>query len=253
MSLVIILLAHGINTQEIVVLLIMRGTKLNMYTKIKSYKIILVLFGFLIIFYSQYCCAWRINQQIMQTDKGFVFYLKIIKDTSALSLQDQAADLAILLKELAEDVSAMLTALDISNDDIGVDGAAVVADFLRTNRTLIMLNIAGNNVGDKGVKTIVEALQANKNTALAILNICGNSISNEGAEAVADLLRTNKTLTTVDLSWNNIADEGARIIAGALRENLALTTIDLNDNSITDEGAQYFWPTRSGHKHPRDR
>eukprot|EP00592_Proboscia_alata_P024229 CAMPEP_0194438114 /NCGR_PEP_ID=MMETSP0176-20130528/103337_1 /TAXON_ID=216777 /ORGANISM="Proboscia alata, Strain PI-D3" /LENGTH=76 /DNA_ID=CAMNT_0039260003 /DNA_START=233 /DNA_END=460 /DNA_ORIENTATION=- len=54
-----------------------------------------------------------------------------------------------------------LTTLDLSDNEIGDDGATDIAKALRANTTLTMLNLDRNEIGVDGATAIAEALQTN--------------------------------------------------------------------------------------------
>lgn len=49
--------------------------------------------------------------------------------------------------------------LNLANNQIGDEGAIVLADVLRVNRILISLNVAANDLTDEGARTILRSLQ----------------------------------------------------------------------------------------------
>ena len=49
-----------------------------------------------------------------------------------------------------------LTTLDLYSNEIGVGGAAVVADCLRNNTSLTKLGLYGNKIGDAGAAALGE-------------------------------------------------------------------------------------------------
>jgi hypothetical protein len=53
-----------------------------------------------------------------------------------------------------------ITALDISNNDIGEQGATVVADMLKENKHLVDINMDCNPVGRRGGRAMLRALRA---------------------------------------------------------------------------------------------
>ena len=69
---------------------------------------------------------------------------------------------------------------------------------LKTNTTLIELDLSGNDIRDKGASAITEALKVNN--TLQKLNILYNRISDDGAIAFVECLKTNTTLIRLDMS-----------------------------------------------------
>ncbi|CAF5227027.1 unnamed protein product, partial [Rotaria magnacalcarata] len=68
---------------------------------------------------------------------------------------------------------------------------------------------------------------------LMMLNLWGNRIKDKGAGYLASVLETNKTLTALDIGSNHIGDDGAEYLAHALQTNRTLSTLNLQHNSVT--------------------
>ncbi|MDG1436419.1 MAG: hypothetical protein P8P83_01350 [Rickettsiaceae bacterium] len=144
---------------------------------------------------------------------------------------DGVAGLAIFLKK-----NGTLTELDLQCNHIGNKGAVLLAKALKTNTTLTTLNLARNAIGAEGAEALADSLKENNTlTSLALLS---NNIGNKGAVLLAKALKTNTTLTTLNLARNNIGSEGAAALAEALKENSTLTSLDLGGNKIGTEGAE---------------
>jgi len=88
---------------------------------------------------------------------------------------------------------------------------------------LTSLDLRANQLGDEGVRALVELAQ------LTVLDLGGNQITDDGARALAELGR----LTSLALSTNRIGDDGAR----ALAELRQLTSLDLSANHVGPRGA----------------
>jgi hypothetical protein len=89
-------------------------------------------------------------------------------------------------------------------------------------------------INDDGAKAIAEALKIN--TTLKLLNLGSGMIFREGAIAIAEALKINKTLTEMYLEINNIGDDGAKALAEALIVNETLLKLSLRDNFIRSDG-----------------
>jgi len=81
-----------------------------------------------------------------------------------------------------------------------------------------------------------KALEINK--SVVILDLYGNAIENKGAIAIASALKINKTLTKLSLHDNRIGDDGAIAIAKALETNTTLTNLSLAFNWIKEPGIE---------------
>ncbi|KAF9536937.1 hypothetical protein EC957_009341 [Mortierella hygrophila] len=138
---------------------------------------------------------------------------------------------------LADTLKTNLTliTLNLYHNSIGSDGAKALAEALKTNSALTTLNLHNSSIGDDGAKALAEALKTN--SALTTLNLHNNSTGSDGAKALAEALKTNSALTTLNLRYSSIGSDGAKALAEALKTNSTLTTLDLQYNSIGDNGA----------------
>ncbi|KAF8925220.1 hypothetical protein BGZ58_001000, partial [Dissophora ornata] len=83
-------------------------------------------------------------------------------------------------------------------------------EALKTNSTLINLNLAVNSIGDNGAVAPSEALKTN--STLTTLHLSNNSIRSKGAQALSEALKTNSTPITSNLHCNRIGDNGAQAL-----------------------------------------
>jgi len=134
---------------------------------------------------------------------------------------------------------SQLHTLNLGSNDIGNEGALVVAEALRSmpHSQLQTLNLHNNSIGNEGAMALAEALRFAQK--LQTLDLHFNNIGAAGACAVADTLRSLPLLTTLDLGWNILKDEGACAVAQALPSlpHSQLTTLNLTNNFIYEEGA----------------
>ena len=115
----------------------------------------------------------------------------------------------------------------------------LLAEMLKTNRTLTSVNLSYNELTDIFVRDLAEALITNH--TLTVLNLSGNKITNIGAQALSKMLKTNETLIHLHLSRNKITDIGVQVLAEMLKINKTLTYLDLSVNQITETGAQVLF------------
>ncbi len=142
-----------------------------------------------------------------------------------------------ILQRLREN-DPSLTNLDLTEQEIGAEGAKDLAEALKVNKTLTNLDLYNNQIGAEVAKAFAGTLEVNK--TLTNLNLGSNQIGAEGAKAFAEALKNNKTLTSLYLSLNQIGAEGAKDLAEALKVNEALTDLNLSLNQIGAEGAKAF-------------
>lgn len=140
------------------------------------------------------------------------------------------------LKPIAREVLRLrLTAptlVDLSRCQVTDKDCQMLAAALKSNTSVVSFNFSFNNIGNEGVRTILEAL--NDNTVLTTLSMRGNCISDEGCVAIAASLNRS-ALTSLQLSFNPIRDAGAKAIAMVLMSNTTLVSLDLSYCQIGDE------------------
>ena len=95
-----------------------------------------------------------------------------------------------------------LTELRLYDCQIGDDGAKIVADFLKHNRTLLEVFLYTCNIGPREAKAIAESLKHNK--TIELLHLGDNPIGGEGAEALIEALNLN-----VCIEFLTVTDESA--------------------------------------------
>eukprot|EP00775_Hariotina_reticulata_P010319 gene10319-10476_t len=132
---------------------------------------------------------------------------------------------------------------------VSEEGCAAVGEFLRRDKRMKVMTLAGNDIRDEGVELIAEGLASN--SCLLSLDLSDNKISNMGAIALAEALHSNKTLTELNLNHNRIdhlvvfeasgddldgcaaGDEGAEALAAAVASNCVLKKLHLAGNPVT--------------------
>jgi hypothetical protein len=112
----------------------------------------------------------------------------------------------------------------------------LLSKALEINKSVVILDLYGNSIGNEGAIAIASALKINK--TLTKLSLYDNRIYNEGAIAIAKALETNITLTNLSLAFNRIETEGIYTLATALKINTTLTRLDFSGNKGI--GAVYF-------------
>ena len=132
--------------------------------------------------------------------------------------------------------SATLEEVDLSENQVGNEGSARLAESLQASTCpLQRLDLGKNGIGNVGVRDLSGALLTN--SSLAVLSLAGNSVGEEGAQALAEMLSVNASLTSLDLGNNELGPAGAGALAAGLRENEGLLHLGLAQNELEDEGA----------------
>lgn len=123
-----------------------------------------------------------------------------------------------------------LVTLDLKNNDIG-RGVTYIAQVLKRNRTLKVLNLSANRIEPQGLAALAEALKYN--STLETLDLSGNPCcgsSLEGIAALRTMFTVNHTLKRLFLSDTGMTTDGAIDLAEFIPENRGLLHLDLTSN-----------------------
>ena len=166
-----------------------------------------------------------------------------------------AKAIANALKHLAEPF--YLTKLDISYNNIGYEGCKAISAALNHCNCLEELNISGNDIGEDGACVLASSV-CNFAQCLHMLDVSSNNIGSNGVNAIANALEhcthleelsVHNTigdssvckfalcLHKLDISSNNIGSNGVNAIANALEHCTHLEELSVSDNIIGDDGA----------------
>merc|ERR1712223_211715 len=155
-----------------------------------------------------------------------------------LSNNNLGANGANVLENCIGTVSCM-TKLDLSENNLEAEMAGVMQGLAK-NKSLLNLNVSKNmtNVKARYFNSVMESIVAlihNEDTAVSKLNLSDCKLKSE-INNVINALGSNQTLQTLDISGNHMGDVGARLLAKALQINTRLRTINLDRNGISLQG-----------------
>ena len=133
--------------------------------------------------------------------------------------------------------NTVLVELDLTDNMLGLwlfpnaVGIDCLAEPLKTNTTLQVLNLSSNNINDRGGMSIAAALEAN--SSLVRLNLSINAVGQDGATHLADVVRNRiDALKELNLARNEIAQVGYERLAEILASNSSLSMLTLGDNPL---------------------
>ena len=108
-----------------------------------------------------------------------------------------------------------------------------IAESLKNNTSLLLLDISLNEILNEGATYLSESLKINK--TLTELNVENCGITNEGMKCIGESLLTNNSLECLILSnivdfpvLNDISEDGLMFIAGLLKSNVALKLVEVS-------------------------
>ena len=124
--------------------------------------------------------------------------------------------------------------LNLRDCEIDSEGACKLANGLSTNDTLQTLHIE-DNPGIEAIGATAFAKMLRTNSTLLFLDLCDCNIDSEGACQLASALCTNNTLQELSVSGNSIGVKGASAFAEMLHKNKLLKVLNIRDG---EEGTQ---------------
>ena len=139
--------------------------------------------------------------------------LALIKEgTKELNLRSQgltSKDAETLAEKLKFNKS--LTVLDLADNNLGLDGAKIIIDVLKSNATLQKLNLENNNISCSEEKTdeekVTQLFAALKsNGSLKELNLSKNNLGFYCLTAIKSVIQQNNSLECINLDKNGMAD-----------------------------------------------
>jgi Ran GTPase-activating protein (RanGAP) involved in mRNA processing and transport len=104
-------------------------------------------------------------------------------------------------------------------------GAEDLAAMLQKNHTLTCLQLQGNEIGDRGVQYLADAL-TKYNTTLKQLEMAENKfVSDSSVDFLVEMIKTNRSLQVLDIRLCNISDSGKAKLQEAHESNKDLQLI----------------------------
>lgn len=140
-----------------------------------------------------------------------------------------------------------IVSLDLSENDLGDEGIASLAESFAYNSVIKHLNIQGNfktktKNRQHAIEQIIKLISNDSDCHLESLNIAGS----KGAELKNDLipliyeLATNDKLFSIDISGNHLGYKGASALGKALQTNDKLLSLYWDNNLTPIQGFQAF-------------
>ncbi|KAI6658773.1 T-complex-associated testis-expressed protein 1 [Oopsacas minuta] len=140
--------------------------------------------------------------------------------------------------KILSSMNCHLTHIDLSNNLIGMEGAASFSHGLEQNITLKCLNLKLNRLGDEGSEHIFKALI--KNHILESLNLSSNNLTDFSCRCLAEMLVLNNGLKFIDLCCNSFHESGGKYIQDRIEENYSLLDLNLTLTDISQESETYI-------------
>jgi NLR family CARD domain-containing protein 3 len=107
-----------------------------------------------------------------------------------------------------------LTSLNLKFCFLSFEHIQLLSNALRSNKTLVKLDLSKNGLKSYTAKYFLDSLQINEH--LMNINFHGNLLDDDFAHDLAELLSQNSILHTVDISNNPIGPDGAKSVLNVL-------------------------------------
>ncbi len=147
---------------------------------------------------------------------------------------------------LADDTR--VTSLWLKRNPLKAEGMAPLAELLRANRTLEVLDLVNCGLLDEGLATLLGAFEGEgANKTLRHLYVGTNGITERSAGRVAEFLAGDCALESFYLSCNRLGDEGVKVIARGLAANRTVRRFSLASNRVGPRGAAALAKALTGH------
>jgi Ran GTPase-activating protein (RanGAP) involved in mRNA processing and transport len=128
------------------------------------------------------------------------------------------------------------TLLDLSENNIGIEGITKLCESFIANRSLISINLSGNNLNAECAATLFDILKTH--STITEINISNNEklhknrIGSKGCNNLMKLLQMNEVLTILNIAGNAIGNEGMRFIIEGLQGNKTLLSLNISNNNL---------------------
>ena len=191
--------------------------------------------------------VWLCGCNIAPADcAAILHFLKNCKEKLALYLHyNSLGDLGCMeIKKMIVESGGdcNLMGLEFAHNNMGEKGVEYLCDALKIKHcNLTVLFLENNDVGDKGAELLSDAIK-DGNCKLTQLNLNRNNIGVEGVEHLRDALKdVNNNLTALYLAYNNIGNNGVEYLSDALKDvNCKLTVLNLTEIDVEDKGVEHL-------------
>ena len=145
-------------------------------------------------------------------------FLHTLEDIALVKVNADDTIMKSLCSSLIKPHMSSLVSLDVSNNNIGAEGAESLAKTFQQSKCLKSLDISQNNIGDDGAKALAEALHTND--SIEELNVSENDIGEFGVKALAMALSTNNCLHVLNVSGMSMSRHYKRVLVYVRRRVL---------------------------------
>ena len=185
--------------------------------------------------------------QLMSTITSLALNTSVSHSAYLNSLAEQQSagfDISMVFESLlAPPPMTCLTELNLSNNFLRAEGTAQLKPILLYNSLLTALDLSSNDIFCKGLPPVVQALST-VCTHLRALSLTANWIACDGVAALAPVFEANTDLQALDLSQNGIAADGCLHLSNCLQTDSMSKLVELriDQNRIDEQAQKYLFP-----------
>jgi Ran GTPase-activating protein (RanGAP) involved in mRNA processing and transport len=133
--------------------------------------------------------------------------------------------------------------LNCAGQKLGNEGVALIANVLKTNQGLEVLNLKNVGATKEGIVQLCEACQQNSELHLVDIDLSDNIMEDKGAQALADFFaRYQQPLSSLDVSNCQIGKKGMIALLEAMQKNATicanLQRLSLANNKFDSESSR---------------
>jgi len=134
-------------------------------------------------------------------------------------------------------VLKQIEVIGLNNCQIGLQGIVDILQVLKDKTCLKELYLAGNEIGDDGIKEIKNQFSS-KFRGLKALNLVNNKITEKSVVFLYFFLKTKPELQYLRLGHNKLKALGVEWVLKAFSGQGKLNDFDVGNNEIGDEGSK---------------
>lgn len=178
--------------------------------------------------------ALYLNSNLI-SDVGLRSISNFLSSNSSLQILDlenntfSPEGLRHLSRSLVENTK--LKSLMLAGNNLGDEGILVLGKMLKKNKSIIELGLERNNISPIGLSKFTKSCFS-RNTNLCTLALNDNELGDEGVKDLMDALTKNQTMKILCLSECSISDLGGEYIARGIKMNSSLVNLRLARNPI---------------------
>jgi Ran GTPase-activating protein (RanGAP) involved in mRNA processing and transport len=172
------------------------------------------------------------GSKITRTCLEFLAYvLKFTTSLEDLDLGDNAikdADGVVLFEALQS--NRTLISLHLAHNQLGLESMRSLSMALRVNTTLMDLDLSHNKINGKALEILSQTV--GKSCSLTSLNLANNAIQHKDVTHLIQLVRLFPELVDLDLAGNALENASVDYLRQYLRGDFTLKRINLTNNNI---------------------